>query len=381
ADINSSADSPGLGGNFNPGGSRCLTDASPPAGATVRPGGYVQPGISGISNNQSVFVNGDVYINGNITYANNWAAANAPSFVLRATGNIYIAPGVTQLDGLYISRNTIYTCGVNNGGGNFAVPAAGSIYSTCKNQLVIFGNFIAKKVNLLRTFGSLRDEKPTAGTPGSPSKPSTPGAQAPLLFSFNGNPFGNGAGCVNLSSDGDDRAAWKDNYLCPSPADKSNVKLGWTNDKEISKLKGQGLNYCTASWGDTLEKIQPQYQYYKDWEDSYLCSNVPISFGPSSIPGQRCTLVVDPTLASKRWTVTWVCIATAVPGTPGTPGGPPRAPGAPACSNKGSQLFTSTCAGEVFRFSPALYLGTPSIQLPSGGATQYDSITSLPPVL
>jgi hypothetical protein len=44
-------------------------------------------------------------------------------------------------------------------------------------------------------------------------------------------------------------------------------------------------------------------------------------------------------------------------------------------------MTDQTCAAEVFELSPELYLSTPAIQRPNGGAPQWDSVTSLPPVL
>jgi hypothetical protein len=212
ADISSSLDSPGLGGNYDPSGSHCLTDQKPKSGAITHDGPYTI-GATNVGDNTSVFVNGDVRITGNIAYTGSWTIDHVPSFVLHATGNIYIDPGVTQLDGIYIAGKTVYTCDNHS----FTPMPASSMYNGCKNQLVFNGSVTATKINMQRTFGSLRDERPTG---------------APL-----------------------------------------------------------------------------------------------------------------------------------------------------ACSNKGIQRITSTCAAEIFNFSPELYLSTPVMRLPSNGALQYDAVTSLPPVL
>ena len=53
------------------------------------------------------YVNGDAYITTNITYntGSPWGSvANIPSYALVVRGNIYIAPGVTKLDGIYIAQ-------------------------------------------------------------------------------------------------------------------------------------------------------------------------------------------------------------------------------------------------------------------------------------
>jgi len=76
----------------------------------------------------AIYVNGDVNINGNIVFANStgWASTDhVPSFYLIATGNINIASGVSQLDGVYVAQpnaagnnGLINTC--SNGGSLFA---------------------------------------------------------------------------------------------------------------------------------------------------------------------------------------------------------------------------------------------------------------------
>lgn len=110
-----------------------------------------------ISNGTNVSLNikGDVYIGGDIKYANtNWTTtADMPSFVIKATGNIFIDKNVTQLDGTYISNGAIYTCssGINQ------LPSASNIHSDCNKQLLVYGSFMAKKVNLLRSIGDIND--------------------------------------------------------------------------------------------------------------------------------------------------------------------------------------------------------------------------------
>jgi hypothetical protein len=122
-------------------------------------GGTIAPG-----QNLGVYVTGDVYITGNsISYANasgGWTINTIPSFVLSVKGNIYIAPSVTELDGSYQATGKIYTCA----SGLRAPIVAGALYSGCNAQLTIHGSLLASQINLLRTFGSLRDE--SNGVPG-----------------------------------------------------------------------------------------------------------------------------------------------------------------------------------------------------------------------
>ncbi len=176
--------SPNLGGSFDTGGSYCFDDPAEPTGATdpgasmsvvgqtgVRHRGTasapsslrITGGVIKKAQNLSVFVNGDVYISGDgISYDDStWtSAADIPSFVLVATGNIYIDAGVTQLDGVYIAKHTasgtggqIYTCADDLG----VLYKSGDMYNQCNQQLTIHGVFEADRVNLMRTFGTLKD--------------------------------------------------------------------------------------------------------------------------------------------------------------------------------------------------------------------------------
>jgi hypothetical protein len=143
------------------------------------------PGQVQTGHNISLYVNGNVQItpvpggDTSITYAGNgsWNVtsgtsggieSNIPSFSLVATGNIYIDPGITELDGLY-------EAGINNTEGelstcaeDFTQVAPTDIFDTCDQQLTVVGSFVANQVNLLRTYGSLRDststEDPNNGT-------------------------------------------------------------------------------------------------------------------------------------------------------------------------------------------------------------------------
>ena len=132
--------------------------------------------------NVSVFVNGNVYIGSNIFYTNpnaagNWSVnaagtSNVPSFTLKVTGgNIYIDHTVSQLDGIYVAEagggtgGTIYTCGT----ALYAPDTAASLVG-CNKQLTVNGGFVADQVNLMRTFGTLKDAQ--AGEfPGNPTRP------------------------------------------------------------------------------------------------------------------------------------------------------------------------------------------------------------------
>ena len=164
-----SNDSPNIGGNY--GNTHCLEEVvaptNPTTGSKTVTGPYVLSlsDLSfGIGENKSIFVNGDVFIPSNVNFPDGtWTKDSTNSFILKATGNIYISWDVTSLDGIYIAKNKIYTCSQKTPDNYFYAFAPGSLYDRCSNQLVIHGSFVANKVNFMRTYGSLRDEKARTG--------------------------------------------------------------------------------------------------------------------------------------------------------------------------------------------------------------------------
>ena len=106
----------------------------------------------------TVNVDGNIYIKNNIKYASDssWSdSGSIPSLVIRATGNIYIDQNVTRLDGTYVANNAIFTC-VNSS----KTPILS--LSGCNKQLLVYGSFIANKINLLRTLGDINDSNPAS---------------------------------------------------------------------------------------------------------------------------------------------------------------------------------------------------------------------------
>ncbi len=103
-----------------------------------------------------VYINGNLTINKNIAFANGpWGSrASIPGLQVIVSGNIYISKDVTQLDGVYVSKGTVYTRseGVDRANGNAILT--NRLYDNCNNQLVVNGALIAKDVKLLRAFGS-----------------------------------------------------------------------------------------------------------------------------------------------------------------------------------------------------------------------------------
>ena len=80
-------------------------------------------------------------------------------YVIVHGGNIKIDPNVNELDGVFIAepnsagkKGSIYTCYVRGVNGN-AFGTGGT--SSCNNQLLVNGAFIANQIYLQRTYGSV----------------------------------------------------------------------------------------------------------------------------------------------------------------------------------------------------------------------------------
>jgi hypothetical protein len=421
APLSTDGQSPDLGGAF--GGTSCLTNVPMPANAQPETVNNPTVGSSPLddgshsystgnvtlnsgsianSKNVGVYINGrDVYIknsgNNGIKYSGaggSWTINNTgtdvPSFTLVATGgNIYIDPSITELDGLYVAQKdgaghggTIYTCG-SASGSSFSPMPASSLYGSCNQQLTIYGSFVANQVNLMRTYGSLRDAQAGEGlpSPGTPPTGGTTGASAQLDWSHDGH-VGGDTGCEKIDEPSEPGGnGWDNNFLCIPDDAGTSVDIGWTHDGQVDHLHSEGLSHCTASWGSVVHASGYDLAHHYDWDNDYLCSNVPVSFRTSVDPTRFCTLVNEPSAHDDHghpWPTVFVCFQKAIPGSPGTLSGPPAIIG---CNNSGAQPSNYTCAGEVFRFSPELYLTNQAISPPSNGALIEESRTSLPPVL
>ena len=116
----------------------------------------------------AVYIDGDVTIDKDIiTSAGPWASyANIPSVYIIARGNIYIAPTVKRLDGVYVAmpRFPAVSLGTPADGGriftctdNGSTPSSAVLYGACmQNTLTVNGAFAAKHVDFLRGKGTLR---------------------------------------------------------------------------------------------------------------------------------------------------------------------------------------------------------------------------------
>lgn len=112
----------------------------------------------------AVYINGNVYIDDNITYdaSARSSRSDIPYFALIVKGNIYVAPTVTRLDGLFVAQPTnvaspangkFYTCSPSIG----ALYSATTLYASCRQQLSVNGAIIANQIKFLRSNKTLKD--------------------------------------------------------------------------------------------------------------------------------------------------------------------------------------------------------------------------------
>ncbi len=114
-------------------------------------------GDTNFSSRATYYVTGDLHITGNTAYsAGSFSSiATVPYLRVIASGNIYIDPAVSQLDGEYIAGGNVYTCGIPAWGN---VPnAAYNIFNLgCNSTLTVNGSLIGDSVHLTRVAGTLR---------------------------------------------------------------------------------------------------------------------------------------------------------------------------------------------------------------------------------
>ena len=149
---------------MNLGGAEGQYLMTPPTGqnAVINPSGAEIPSDG---RSITIFVDGNAYIADNITYRSNYSVDDIPRFALVARGNIYIGPGVTRLDGLYIAQpvnptnisainadsGVIWTCHANDNN-----PVLDTFPNDfCRQGLLVNGAFIAKQINMLRIRGDV----------------------------------------------------------------------------------------------------------------------------------------------------------------------------------------------------------------------------------
>jgi hypothetical protein len=148
-----------FGGEF--GGTNCTADFFKNASG-VQTGNVTIAGRAVANGSRTtIYVDGNVYITGNITFSGSYAsAADIPAFSIIVRGNIYIAPGVTQLDGFYIAEPSsgsatngiIYTCA----SAPFTAASLNrNLQAICGTALTVNGGFVGRQIWLLRTAGTI----------------------------------------------------------------------------------------------------------------------------------------------------------------------------------------------------------------------------------
>ena len=175
------------GGNF--GGGKCIPDYYGATQDSPNSTGNIQSAISipssptnkqyilttpsmgsatditiGVGRQKVVYYDGNIYIDRNIIFSTGGRTTreDIPYFALIVRGNIYIAPSVSRLDGVYIaqphtgmeaSEGRIYTCAAGAG----VLYTSAQLATACNTSLAINGALIAQQVKFLRTLNSLRD--------------------------------------------------------------------------------------------------------------------------------------------------------------------------------------------------------------------------------
>lgn len=171
--------------NVHPGGNTYDVSTVSGQAQISMPGSVLTITGNSIQGVHVLYVNGDVYIPSNLNFGTNGSfdtttgkVSNVPSLYIIALGNIYIGPGVTHLDGVYVAENQCdaggTSCGPASGGiintcsyiPNNNAPAnptgsfsTGTLYSACDNQLTVTGALVAHDVKLERAHASFRNSK------------------------------------------------------------------------------------------------------------------------------------------------------------------------------------------------------------------------------
>ena len=167
-------------------------------------GGTVSAGT-----NVAIFVKGDVYISGNISYAAH-NPTNVPKFALVVQGNIYVAPGVSQLTGWYIAKPASSGTPTSNDGiiwtcYDITTPSNASygpwLAANCNNKLTVTGAVVAKYVNFRRVNGDIA----SAGTSEDTLSNALGSSNISEIINYTpdmviGGPFFNSSSTYNLDS-------------------------------------------------------------------------------------------------------------------------------------------------------------------------------------
>lgn len=98
---------------------------------------------------QAYLAEGDVTISGNLQYISGSPSyvtpADIPSLLIIAKGNIFVNEAVSAMNGIFVARNTFYTC--------YPKPSPPTV-NTCSTLLTVNGAVIAGTLDLYRTRGA-----------------------------------------------------------------------------------------------------------------------------------------------------------------------------------------------------------------------------------
>lgn len=157
------------------------TRQNAPGNLKLNPGGGAGAITVNAGEKKVLYVEGDVYIMNNVVYGYDfggvWSSIDRiPSFTLVVKGNIYISKDVDRLDGTYVAQpngasgGQIHSCAVTSAS-ILVKPSVVQLINDCDDkQLTVNGAFIAKRVRLQRTIGSLKNsnnaDNRNAGLPG-----------------------------------------------------------------------------------------------------------------------------------------------------------------------------------------------------------------------
>ncbi len=144
-----------------------LANSASKVGDASGSGEWSSNGVIDVAKSGYYFYEGDLTITDNVIlddYNFDGSAAGAdmaqiPKFVLIVRGNIYIAPNVTELQGVYIAQP-----GPGGGGTINTCAGAGHTWEECRdNQLVVQGSFISSDLKLNRLKGDINNANPGEG--------------------------------------------------------------------------------------------------------------------------------------------------------------------------------------------------------------------------
>ncbi len=110
------------------------------------------------------YIDGNLLVDSNVRFSTAYNSADdIPTFSVIVKGNIYVQPGVQQLDGFYIAQpatanstdGIIYTCAPQDFNTNATNVLKNTLQEACKTPLTVNGAYVARQIWLLRTAGTV----------------------------------------------------------------------------------------------------------------------------------------------------------------------------------------------------------------------------------